>query len=269
MPNTLVITKGHPFEREPFFQMLEQVFHAQDLGELTHVEHPAACSAFAGAALRQFECVLCYDMPGIKFRDPSSNPNSQRGPEYVDPGDQFKRDLLKATEAGTGFVFLHHAIAGWPAWEPYAQLMGGRFCYTPQRLRGVDVQDSGYRHKVPHSVQVVAQHPVTAGVDPEFQMVDELYLYEVFEDSVTPLLRSDYEFTAENFYSAARVVEQGQMFSNEGWQHPQGSNLVGWTRQQDQSRIVYLQGGDDPEAYANSNYQRLLGNAIRWAGKRE
>ena len=59
------------------------------------------------------------------------------------------------------------------------------------------------------------------------------------------------------------------MFSNEGWQHAQGSNLVGWTRQQDQSRIVYLQGGDDPEAYANSNYQRLLGNAIRWAGKRD
>lgn len=257
MPNTLVVTKGHPFEREPFFTMLEQVFNDHELGELTHVEHPAAPAVFAPETLAAFDCVLCYDMPGIDF--------GAGGPDYPEPPQAFKDNLAAATRRGIGFVFLHHAIAGWPAWEPYAELMGGRFCYTPQLLRGHTVPDSGYRHKVRHEVEVVAEHPVTAGVEPRFEMVDELYLAEVFTDSVTPLLRSSHEFVAENFYSAAKVVIEGEMYSNEGWAHEPGSNLVGWTRQEQSSRIVYLQGGDDPEAYANKNYQRLIGNAVRWA----
>ena len=89
----------------------------------------------------------------------------------------------------------------------------------------------------------------------------------MFEDGLTPLLRSKHAFIADNFYSAAKVVVEGEMFSNEGWANAPASNLVGWTREQEASRIVYLQGGDDPQAYANSNYQRLLGNAIRWAGR--
>jgi len=259
MPNILVVTKGHPFERDAFFGLLERVFDAHDLGELTHVEHPAAPAVFAPESLSQFDCVLCYDMPGIKF-EPD-------GPAYSSPPDAFKANLKQATESGIGFVFLHHAIAGWPTWEPYAELMGGRFCYTPGTVRGAAVQDSGYRHKVEHQISVVAEHPVTQGVDPQFTMVDELYLYEVFEDSVTPLLRSDARFVAENFYSASKAVVDGEMFSNEGWEHAAASNLVGWTRKQDASRIVYLQSGDDPEAYSNGNYQRLIGNAIRWAGR--
>lgn len=259
MPNILVVTKGHPFEREAFFATLERVFAAHELGELTHVEHPAAPAAFDPETLEQFDCVLCYDMPGIQFES--------GGPVYTAPSEAFKRNLQRATEAGIGFVFLHHAIAGWPAWEPYAELMGGRFCYTPQTLRGAAVQDSGYRHEVQHTISVVADHPVTEGVDTEFTMTDELYLYEVFEDGLTPLLRSKHAFIADNFYSAAKVVVEGEMFSNEGWAHAPASNLVGWTREQEASRIVYLQGGDDPQAYANSNYQRLLGNAIRWAGR--
>ena len=259
MPNTLVITKGHPFEREPFFAMLDTLFSARDLGEITHVEHPAAPAVFAPETLSHFDCVLCYDMPGIAFQTV--------GPNYSEPPAEFKKNLRLATQAGTGFVFLHHAIAGWPAWEEYAELMGGRFCYTPQQLRGADVADSGYRHKVKHKLSVTTDHPVTKGVAAEFSMVDELYLFEVFEDAVTPLLRSDYKFTRDNFYSAARVVIDGEMNSNRGWQHGDGSNMVGWTREQDASRIVYLQGGDDPEAYGNSNYQMLIGNAVNWAGR--
>jgi len=259
MPNTLVVTKGHPFERDAFFAMLDQVFNDHNLGELTHVEHPAAAAVFAPDSLSHFNCVLCYDMPGIRF-EPG-------GPVYYAPPPSLQSNLRRATQAGIGFVFLHHAIAGWPAWEPYAELMGGRFCYTPQTLRGSPVQDSGYRHQVEHQVSVVQEHPITAGVDAQFDMVDELYLYEVFDDAVTPLLRSNHSFVADNFYSAAKVVVDGEMFSNTGWQHKAASDLVGWTRTQDASRIVYLQGGDDPQAYANSNYQKLLGNAVRWAGR--
>ena len=135
----------------------------------------------------------------------------------------------------------------------------------PGELRGRHRQDSGYRHQMAHNVQVVAQHPVTAGLPPSFPMTDELYLYEVFEDEVTPLLRSDYAFTRSNFYSAASAVRDGKMFDNEGWRHDDGSNLVGWIKRCGQSRSVYLQGGDDPAAYANSHYRQLIANAIDWA----
>ena len=42
------------------------------------------------------------------------------------------------------------------------------------------------------------------------------------------------------------------------------SNLVGWTKQVAESRLVYLQGGDDPVAYASPEYQRLIQNAVYW-----
>lgn len=243
--------------------MLDRVFSERLLGEITHVEHPAAPAVFAPETLAAFDTVVFYDMPGILF----AGAGDQAGPSYAPPPRAFRDNLMRATERGIGLVFLHHAIAGWPAWEDYAELIGGRFCYTPQEVRGVPVSDSGYRHEVVHEVEVVAQHPVTAGVPPVFSMVDELYLSQVFEDSVQPLLRSKHAFTRDGFFSAAKAVVDGEMFSNKGWQHPDGSNLVGWTREHNASRIVYLQGGDDAQAWNNTNYQTLLGNAIHWAGR--
>ena len=138
----------------------------------------------------------------------------------------------------------------------------------PATLRGVPRQDSGYRHKVTHSVSVVGDHPVTAGLPASFEITDELYLCEVFADDVEPLLTSDYEFVRDNFYSAAAVVRDGKMFDNEGWQHEPGSNLIGWAKTYGKSRIVYLQCGDDPEAYANPHFRTLLANAIEWVADR-
>ena len=83
-----------------------------------------------------------------------------------------------------------------------------------------------------------------------------------------PLLRSDYVFTDDNFYSAARAVA-GDMYSREGWRHPDGSDQVVWIKHYGASPIVYIQGGDDPEAYANPHFQRLLHNAVRWVASEE
>ena len=85
-----------------------------------------------------------YDMPGIRFRQGAA-------PEFIEPDEDYKRDFLALLEAGHGFVFLHHAIAGWPAWEDYAGVIGGRFLYMPGELRGRPRQDSGYRHQVAHN----------------------------------------------------------------------------------------------------------------------
>ena len=253
MKEILLVTKGHPFEPAPFFAM----FDAMPGVNVTHVEQPAAQALFNVRQACNYDAYVLYDMPGIGFRQGEP-------PLFPAPDEDYKQGFLALLEAGHGFVFLHHAIAGWPAWAEYAHIIGGRFLYLPATLRGKPRQDSGYRHQVRHNVQLAAEHPVTAGLPPSFPMTDELYLYEVFEDQVTPLLRSDYTFTRDNFYSAARVVRDGKMFDNDGWAHEDGSNLVGWTRRQGNSRIVYLQGGDDPAAYTNEQYRRLIANAIDW-----
>ena len=251
----LLITKGHPFEREPFFEVFDSL---PGVG-WTHVEHPAAEALFSPAAAEPFDAFVLYDMPGIRF--------GADGPDFQAPSEELKAGLGALLEAGQGFVFLHHALAGWPAWPEYGELIGGRFLYLPADVRGEARLDSGYRHAVTHQVRRLADHPVTAGIPERFEITDELYLCEIFEDDVTPLLASDYRFTAENFYSAAHVVLRGRMHDNSNWPHPPGSNLIGWTREVGASRIVYLQCGDDPIAYGNPQFRRLLENAISWVAE--
>ena len=120
----LVITRGHPFEREPFFAM----FDAMADIEWFHVEQPAALAVFEPDYAREFDVFVCYDMPGIAF--------TPAGPVFTAPPQRFKDNLETLTRQGKGFVFLHHAIAGWPAWPHYAEIIGGRFLYLPATLRG-------------------------------------------------------------------------------------------------------------------------------------
>jgi trehalose utilization protein len=130
-------------------------------------------------------------------------------------------------------------------------------------LRGQMRLDSGYRHDVQHEISAEAAHPVLEGIPPRFSLTDELYLSEVFEDSITPLLRSGHAFTRANFYSATLAIT-GTPYSNEGWHHDDGSNLVGWVKRARKSPLVYLQPGDGPPTYADPNYRRLIANAIGW-----
>ena len=250
-PNILLITKGHPFERDAFFGIFDEL----DVN-WTHVEQPAARAFFNPELAKDYDAFVLYDMPGIQF--------GPDGPVFETPSETYKANVAALLQQGKGMVFMHHAIAGWPAWEDYAEIIGGRFLYLPDTLRGEQRPDSGYRHKVAHTISVLEQHPVTQGLPASFSMTDELYLSEVFDDSIVPLLASDYAFTRDNFYSATNAVKHDKMFSNEGWDHPDGSNLVGWAKRSGASPIVYLQGGDDPEAYASEHYRQLLKNAIDW-----
>lgn len=258
MLETLLVCKGHPYEREPFYAVFEQMADVN----YTLVEQPAARALFTIEQAEPYDAFVMYDMPGIRF-----NPEPGKGPDFEKPSESYKQGFLDLLDHGQGMVFLHHAIAGWPAWSDYAEIMGGRFLYMPATLRGRSCPDSGYRHGVEHTVSTVGEHPVLEGVPATFSITDELYLAEVFEGDVEPLLVSDYDFNPENFYSAANVVRDGNMFSNDNWSHEQGSALIGWTKTWGNSRIVYLQCGDDPVAYANPHFQRLLGNSIRWVSE--
>jgi hypothetical protein len=232
--NVLVAAKGHPYERDAFMA----IFDTLPGIACTLVEQPAVQRLMTPAGMEGFDALVLYDMPGLDFAAPER-------PGYVEPDAAFKAGLLAMLDQGKGVVALHHAIAGWPAWPEYAELL------------------------VEHKVTVLdPAHPVVAGVPARFSLTDEIYLGEVFDDLVHPLLASSAAFTRSGFYSATLAVN-GQMYSNAGWEHADGSNLIGWTKRARNSPLVYLQPGDGPATYEDPNYRRLVENAIRWVASPE
>lgn len=249
----LVAVRGHPFDRTAF----DAMFQAMDGISATMVDQPAAALLMNPDAMRDFDALVLYDMPGLDFTV------GEGAPAYLEPSPDLKAGFKALLEQGKGVVALHHALAGWPTWDDYGEWLGGRFLYHPGKVRGDAWPDSGYAHDVTHQVQVAGDHPVTAGLPGEFTLTDELYLSPVFAGDVTPLLRSSARFTRDHFWSADLAV-RGRMHDREGWDHPPGSNLIGWTKQALGSRLVYLQPGDGPSAYDNPHYRQLVEQAIRW-----
>jgi type 1 glutamine amidotransferase len=245
----LVLSGGHPYDEEAFAALLDGL----DGWRVTHLIHPEAEQLVAEGAAAQADALLLYDMPGYEFADGrvTSRP----------PSIEFRQALLSRLDAGGGLVAMHHALAGWADWPEWAELVGGRFLYQPGTVRGRQVLDSGYRHDVDYIAEVVADHPVTAGVPATFTVTDEVYLAELFEADFTPLVRARHPFVREGFYSAAAAVA-GRMFENQGWDHPPGSNCVAWSKPARNAQLVYLQFGDGPAAYRNPALQRLLANAL-------
>jgi hypothetical protein len=249
----LLLVKGHPYDRNALAALFES-----DRGVVaTTVEHPAAEQFLDPEAAAPYDALVFYDMPGLDF-----GPGFP--PRVVPPSERARKGFDALLEKGTGFVFLHHAIAGWPGWEAYGDAVGARFLYAPGTVRGTPYPDSGYRHDVTHRVRPVdPDHPVSAGVEQGFEVTDEVYLCPVFEDRVTPLFRSDHRFEAAGFYSAAEAL-RGRMHSNEGWSHPTGSNLIGWTQRIGRSVTVTLTCGDGPSALGHPALRRVVMNALRW-----
>jgi type 1 glutamine amidotransferase len=246
MTSVLVVTGGHPFEAEPFFA----IFDALDDVAWTAADEPRL----------GHDVVVFYDMPGLRFTraDPPLEP--------ADPTDAQRRVFDELCAAGTGLVFLHHAVASWPAWEGFAELVGARFHYQPASLRDIDYPDSGYRFDVTHRVEVLdADHPVCAGLASSFELTDELYCFPVLTDRITPLMRTTFDTADPSAFYSADLAIRGTRNSNEGWTHPPGSDLVAWTREAGRSRLVYLQFGDGPVTYADANFRRVLANAITWS----
>lgn len=246
--DVLVVTGGHPFEADPFFALFDS------LAGITWTGRRAPTTGH--------EVVVFYDMPGFRFTGDPADPL-----HVVDPTDEERSTIRRLTEEGTGLVFLHHAIAGWPSWPAYGELIGGRFFYRSGSFGGRPHPPSGYLLDVTHTVEVVApEHPVCAGVAPSFDLTDELYCYPVEEPSVTPLLRTTHDTAPDHFFSPDLAI-RGRMNDRTGWTHPTGSDLVGWTRQVDRSRVVYLQPGDGPTAYSDRNFRTLVSNAISWTSR--
>jgi hypothetical protein len=100
----LTLARGHPYNREAFAGL----FHGLEEFDVCHVEQPAAQRCLGPQAARDFNTIVCYDMPGVDF-------TATDAPRSVEPGPDFIMNYLAMLDDGVGMVFLHHALAAWPA----------------------------------------------------------------------------------------------------------------------------------------------------------
>ena len=255
----LLVTKGHGFDRAPFFAMFDAL--GSDFN-WTHVEQPAAQVFWNPELAKDYDVFVYYDAMG---RTAVTGPDGKTS--FEAPSAKAKADFAALLKQGKGMVFFHHAIAAWNhSWPEYTEVVGGA-CDWGNRVtvRGKEYPYSGAQAGVQQKITVQDKsHPVVAGLGDGFEIVDETYLCPYFEESVHPLLRTDFVPIPENFpgrFNRTPEQLQASNFRN----HPKGSNLAGWVKTAENSPIVYLQNGHDAKAWTNEAFLTLMRNAIRWA----
>lgn len=251
-----VVTKGHAFSRDGLEAMLRAAG-----AEPTMVDQPAAAVLLNPEQMRRYHAILFYDMPGLDFRAPLAE-----RPGFVEPTPEFTAGFEALMAEGKGLVMLHHAAAGWPAWPRYAEAIGGQFLYRDAVIAGEARPDSGYLGDVAYTARVAdGAHPVTQGLPERFELTDELYLQQVFDDpTIHPLLYLDDTIATERFHSARRAVRRLADGEGAPWVPDALNPLLAWAKPAGNSPLVYIQPGDSPATYADPTYRQLLGNALRW-----
>lgn len=142
---------------------------------------------------------------------------------------------LTELKKGTGMVFLHHSLVSYQDWPEFQQIIGGKYLLKETSTN----PKSTYKHDVNLKVHIAKsglKSHVTKGVQ-DFMIHDEVYGNYIVNDNVTPLLITN---------------------------HPESTEVIGWSHSYLNSKIVYLQPGHDHFAYENSNYRKLVRQAIEF-----
>jgi type 1 glutamine amidotransferase len=261
----LLITKAHPFDHEPFYQMFDSF--GQDVTWM-HVEHPAAEALMTPKYSNIYDVLVFYDMDGSQAelgrstRVPVTPPNPALWPQGTKiqvnpPPDDLKKGFPALLQQGKGIVFLHHAIASWiHSWPEYVEVTGAACDWgNPINIRGVQHPISGFFGMTPQHISVVDKtHPITQGIGDGLDVIDEAYSCPMFEESVHPLLRTDF------------VPADHDRNLNPKWKY---SNLAGWVKTAENSPIAYIEMGHGPATWTHPTYRKLVLNAIKWAASPE
>ena len=215
----LVVTGGHDFEKEPFYKLFK------DNPDISYqaVEHPNVYAMFKATAASQYDVIVTYDF-------------NQKITEEA------KGDLVARLKDGKGLVVLHHAIATYPEWPEYWNIIGARYYLAATNINGVAKLRSAYKHGVDFKIHVAdPQHPVTRGVK-DFDTHDETYKYFDVAEDVHPLLTTE---------------------------EPLSNKVIAWAKTYEGARVVYMQCGHDHLGFENPNYQQILRQAIQWTARKD
>ena len=200
----VVVTGGHDFEREAFFDMFRH------FNDVLFVEAPQRDDSeiFEDIDNWPYDVIVLYNM-------------TQR------ISDKRRANFIRLLDEGVGVVVLHHALASFQDWPEYRKIVGGRYYLEDTELAGVKYLRGAYEHGVDFTVEVVDKsHPVTKGIN-DFPIRDETYKNYVYEENNRPLLRTSHPKNNELLgwsrnYKAARVCylqlgHDGDAYRNENY----------------------------------------------------
>lgn len=204
----LVVTGGHDFEREPFFQMF------RSFGGITYeeVQHPQAHARLTPEAGRDYDAIVLYDM-------------------WQPISDEHQQAFVKLLRQGKGLVALHHSLASYQTWDEYRHIIGGRWHTQKWMQNGKEQPASTFQHDVQFKVHIVDnKHPVTKGLQ-DFDIRDETYgNFEVLP-KVKPLLTTDEPTSGRviawaHTYGKSRVVYIQLGHDHYAYENPHYRRLV-------------------------------------------
>ena len=186
--NVLIVTGGHDFERESFFQMFDQLKNIK----YTEIKHPDANQYYEPEKADQYDVFVFYDM-------------------YNKISDQEKENLKNLLEKGKGMVFLHHSLVSYQEWQEFQEIIGGKYHQKPYTKNNKEYPGSTYKHDVKIDVKIEdPDHPVVAGLS-DFTIHDEVYGQFSTTEDIQPLLSTDHPESSKyiawvNEYANSKIV---------------------------------------------------------------
>ena len=141
---------------------------------------------------------------------------------------------------GKAMIFLHHSLVSYQNWPEFIKIVGGQYHTKPVVAHG-DTLKSSYEHDVVMPIKIEGKgHPITKGIT-DFDILDEVYGGTEILPTVIPLL---------------------------GTTQTKSMRYVAWINRYGNSDVVYIQLGHGPSAYENTNYRKLIQQAIEWSAAR-
>lgn len=139
--------------------------------------------------------------------------------------------FLKWIADGRGFIGAHAATDTYNEWDPYTQMIGGRFAgHGPQVWVTCLVEDR--------------EHPATKFLGAARLVFDEIYLF--------------------NKYDRARVHSLLSLDRHPNERTP-GHYPIAWTKMHGKGRVFYTSLGHRPDVWRSPWYQQHLLGGIKWA----
>lgn len=168
-PNALLITGGHPFEREPFFEMVRSFSKFN----FTPVEQPGADKYYAPMAAAAHDAFVHYDFGQTM-------------------AEKARSDFLALLDEGKGMVFFHHALYNHLDWPEFREIIGGLWLNEPFTVKNWPYGPSTYHLDQQVKVKIADQaHPITKGMS-DFELAEETYGKFYVSHAVKPLLLTDH-----------------------------------------------------------------------------
>jgi type 1 glutamine amidotransferase len=214
----LVITGGHGYDQKTFGDAFKA---CTDMDITTHVPKKKESSSivFDDISDWTYDAFVLYN-----FRQP------------ID--EKQRANFLALLKRGVGLVSMHHAIAAYPAWREYEQIIGATYVLKEEVRNGVKFLRPKWKEGVDMNIHIEDRtHPITKDIA-DFTIHDETYKLWVYHEGNTLLLTTD---------------------------HERSNRQIAWTRLYRGARIFYIQLGHGTHGYRKPEFQTILARGIRWA----